>query len=146
MQLRIALALAAFAVIVSPAAPAQDATQWDKVVAKAKAEGKVTFYSGLVGSPSTAAVARAFEKATGINTEFLDLRISEIRERMRAEQIAGRVIGDVLTTSFNVTTSIEMNEGYIQPLKAFPNKGRVRAGSKIDNPSGTQIPAYMLKY
>ena len=69
MQLRIALALAAFAVIVSPAALAQDAPQWDKVVAKAKAEGKVTFYSGLVGSPSTAAVARAFEKSTGIATE-----------------------------------------------------------------------------
>ena len=55
------------------------------------------FYSGLVGSPSTAAIARGFEKRYGITAEFLDLRISEIRERMRAEQIAGRVIGDVLT-------------------------------------------------
>ena len=146
MQLRIALALAAFAVIVSPAALAQDATQWDKVVAKAKAEGKVTFYSGLVGSPSTAAVARAFEKSTGIATEFLDLRISEIRERMRAEQIAGHVIGDVLTTSYNVTTSIENNEGSIQPLRAFPNRTRVRADITIDNPAGTQVPVYVLKY
>ena len=65
---------------------------------------------------------------------------------MRAEQVAGRVIGDVLTTSYNVTTSIEMNEGHIQPLKAFPNKTRVRAGSRVDNPSGTQAPVYMLKY
>ena len=39
-----------------------------------------------------------------------------------------------------------MNEGYIQPLKAFPAKSRVRAGSKIDNPSGTQVSVYMLKY
>ena len=146
MQLRIALALAAFAVIVSPAALAQDATQWDKVVAKAKAEGKVTFYSGLVGSPSTAAVARAFEKSTGIATEFLDLRISEIRERTRAEQIAGHVIGDVLTTSYNVTTSIENNEGSIQPLRAFPNRTRVRTDITIDNPAGTQVPVYVLKY
>ncbi len=69
--------------------------------------------------------ARIREKY-GITAEFLDLRISEIRERMRAEQIAGRVIGDVLTTSFNVTTSIENNEGYIQPLKPFPAKSRVR--------------------
>ena len=86
-------------------------------------------------SPSTAAIARAFEKKYGITAEFLDLRISEIRERMRAEQIAGRVIGDVLTTSYNVTTSIEMNEGYIQPLKPFPAR-RACAGSKIDNPIG----------
>jgi iron(III) transport system substrate-binding protein len=125
---------------------AQDAAEWAKVTAAAKAEGKVVFYSGLVGSPSTAAIARAFEKKYGIAAEFLDLRISEIRERMRAEQIAGRVIGDVLTTSYNVTTSIENNEGYIQPLKPFPAKSRVREGSKIDNPTGTQAPVYMLKY
>jgi iron(III) transport system substrate-binding protein len=140
------LAFTIVALIAAGVAHAQSPADWDKVVAAAKAEGKVVFYSGLVGSPSTAAVARAFEKATGIQTEFLDLRISEIRERMRAEQIANRVIGDVLTTSYNVTTSIEMNEGYIQPLGDFPNKGRVRAGSKIDNPTGTQVPAYMLKY
>jgi len=126
--------------------PAQDAAEWAKVAAAAKAEGKVVFYSGLVGSPSTAAIARAFEKKYGIPAEFLDLRISEIRERMRAEQIAGRVIGDVLTTSFNVTTSIENNEGYIQPLKPFPNRARIREGSRIDNPTGTQVPVYMLKY
>jgi iron(III) transport system substrate-binding protein len=134
------------AVLLAGAAQAQSADEWSKVVAAAKSEGKVVFYSGLVGSPSTAAIARAFEKATGITAEFLDLRISEIRERMRAEQVAGRVIGDVLTTSYNVTTSIEMNEGHIQPLKAFPNKARIRAGSRVDNPSGTQAPVYMLKY
>ena len=126
------------------AAGAQAPADWDKIVAAAKAEGKVVFYSGLVGSPSTAAVARAFEKQYGITAEFLDLRISEIRERMRAEQVAGRVIGDVLTTSYNVTTSIEMNEGYIQPIKPFPNKSAIRA--KIDNTTGTQVPAFMLKY
>ncbi|MGZ5898048.1 MAG: ABC transporter substrate-binding protein [Xanthobacteraceae bacterium] len=142
MRIRIFLAAAA-ALFAASGAQAQD-TDWAKVIAAAKAENKVVFYSGLVGSPSTAAIARAFEKKYGISTEFLDLRISEIRERMRAEQVAGRVIGDVLTTSYNVTTSIEMNEGYIQPLKPFPGKARVRA--KIDNPSGTQVPAYMLKY
>ena len=135
-------ALAAVLVISSPALAHDEG--WDKVVATAKAEGKVTFYSGLVGSPSTAAVAGAFEKATGIKTEYLDLRISEIRERMRAEQIAGRIIGDVLTTSYNVTTSIENNEGWLQPLRAFPN--RTRADVAIDNLAGTQAPVYILKY
>jgi iron(III) transport system substrate-binding protein len=143
--MRVCFWLAAAAIAVATSAQAQD-TDWANVISAAKAESKVVFYSGLVGSPSTAAIARAFEKKYGIQTEFLDLRISEIRERMRAEQVAGRVIGDVLTTSYNVTTSIEMNEGYIQPLKAFPAKSRVRAGSKIDNPSGTQVSVYMLKY
>jgi iron(III) transport system substrate-binding protein len=146
MSIRRLLISAALVALSASVTSAQDAAEWAKVEAAAKAEGKVVFYSGLVGSPSTAAIARAFEKRYGITAEFLDLRISEIRERMRAEQVAGRVIGDVLTTSYNVTTSIEMNEGYIQPLKAFPNKGRVRAGSRVDNPSGTQAPAYMLKY
>jgi iron(III) transport system substrate-binding protein len=133
-----------FAAALVTSAFAQAPADWDKTVAAAKAEGKVVFYSGLVGSPSTALVARAFEKQYGITAEFLDLRISEIRERMRAEQVAGRVIGDVLTTSYNVTTSIEMNEGYVQPIKDIPNKGKLRA--RIDNPTGTQVPAYMLKY
>jgi iron(III) transport system substrate-binding protein len=145
MPTRVIPALATVFVISVPAL-AQDAAQWDKVVADARLEGKVTLYSGLVGSPSTAAVARAFEKATGITTEFLDLRISEIRERMRAEQIAGHVIGDVLTTSYNVTTSIENNEGSIQPLRAFPNRSRERGDITIDNPAGTQVPVYVLKY
>ena len=138
--------LSIFMVGLAAAQKAHAQTGWDKTVAAAKAEGKVVFYSGLVGSPSTILIARAFERAYGITAEFLDLRISEIRERMRAEQISGRVIGDVLTTSYNVTTSIENNEGYLQPLKGFPNKVRVREGSKIDNPSGTQVSAYMLKY
>lgn len=142
-----AIAIGLIAIPVATAQPwASAPSSWDKTVAAAKAEGKVVFYSGLVGSPSTILIARAFEKAYSITVEFLDLRISEIRERMRAEQISGRVIGDVLTTSYNVTTSIEMNEGYLQPLKTFPNKSRVRAGSQIDNPSGTQVPVYMLKY
>ena len=144
MRLRTCLLSVAAALASAGLAHAQTADEWNKVVAAAKSEGKVVFYSGLVGSPSTASIARAFEKTYGITAEFLDLRISEIRERMRAEQVAGRVIGDVLTTSYNVTTSIEMNEGHIQPLKAFPNKARIRAGSKIDNPTGTQAPAYML--
>ena len=60
--------------------------------------------------------------------------------------LLGRVIGDVLTTSYNVTTSIENNEGFIQPLRAFPNRARVRATIALDNPAGTQVPVYMLKY
>lgn len=146
MRARICLLSVAAVLISASLAPAQTADEWNKVVAAAKSEGKVVFYSGLVGSPSTAAIAKAFEKTYGITAEFLDLRISEIRERMRAEQVAGRVIGDVLTTSYNVTTSIERNEGHIQPLKPFPNKARVRAASRVDNPSGTQAPVYMLKY
>jgi iron(III) transport system substrate-binding protein len=144
MRLRTCLLSLAAALAGAGIAHAQSADDWNKVIAAAKSEGKVVFYSGLVGSPSTAAIARAFEKTYGISAEFLDLRISEIRERMRAEQVAGRVIGDVLTTSYNVTTSIEMNEGHIQPLKPFPNKANIRP--KIDNPTGTQAPVYMLKY
>jgi len=145
MRLRTSL-LAAAALLLGLTTGKAQTTDWDKVIAAAKSEGKVVFYSGLVGSPSTAAIARAFEKTYGITAEFLDLRISEIRERMRAEQIAGRIIGDVLTTSYNVTTSIERNEGYVQPLKPLPNRKRMRAASRIDNPSGTQAPVYMLKY
>jgi len=62
------VALAAVLVISSPALAHDEG--WDKVVAAAKSEGKVTFYSGLVGSPSTAAVARAFGFGAALGAGF----------------------------------------------------------------------------
>jgi iron(III) transport system substrate-binding protein len=136
----------AIAVAATGSAQAQTSAEWNTVIEAAKKEGKVVLYTGLIGSPSTKTVAKEFEKKYGIKVESLDLRISEIRERIRAELTAGRHIADVLNTSYNVTTSMERKEGAVQKLPPFPDRARIVPSAKLDNPSGTQVPIFDLKY
>jgi|SRR5712672_1338305 iron(III) transport system substrate-binding protein len=88
------IALAALAAGFALPASAQDAS-WDSVVAAAKKEGKVVVYNMALGAPYFAAVVKSFEKEYGIAVESLDLRASELVERIRTEQSAGRYLGDV---------------------------------------------------
>jgi iron(III) transport system substrate-binding protein len=138
------LVLAALSLAIPAIAQAQSPADWDKVIAAAKAEGRVVFSPGLLGSPSTVTIVREFERIYGIKVESIESRISETRERIRTEQASGRYNSDVLVTSYNVTSSIENNEKFIQPIPNFPNRSRLNAASKIDNPAGTQIPLYTI--
>ena len=85
--------LAAAPAIVRPAW-AQDA-DWDKVVDAAKKEGKLSFYTASIGSPFHKKVFDAFTAKYGIKVELLEARASEVRERVRVEQAAGRFLGDL---------------------------------------------------
>ena len=80
-------ALGTIAVLSMPAA-AQTPADWDKIVAAAKAEGSVTFYTGLPGNPTTKKIDEAFEKKYGIRMDVLEMRATELRERIRTERAA----------------------------------------------------------
>src|SRR5476651_1848957 len=43
----------------------QTRAEWDQTVAAAKAEGSVTLYTGLIGSPTSSALAKQFSKEYG---------------------------------------------------------------------------------
>ena len=110
------IALAALAAGFALPASAQDAS-WDSVVAAAKKEGKVVVYNMALGAPYFAAVVKEY----GIAVESLDLRASELVERIRTEQSAGRYLGDVEMVT---TTMIEeqLNNGdFVQKLPPIPN-------------------------
>ena len=64
-------------------------------------EGKVVVYSMALGAPYYVAVLKSFEAKYGIKVESLDLRASELAERVRTEQAAGRFLGDaeIITTT-----------------------------------------------
>jgi ABC-type glycerol-3-phosphate transport system substrate-binding protein len=78
-----------------------EVADWNKVVTAAKAEGALVLYTALVGAPSTKAIAKAFEAKYGIPVQVLEARASELRERIRTEQSAGRYLGDVMFNSEN---------------------------------------------
>lgn len=77
------------------AAPAASSAAWDAVVAAAKKEGKLVLYSGAATPKTLGPIMESYEKRYGIKVDLLFGRPSEIRERVRAEQAAGRVQADL---------------------------------------------------
>ncbi len=132
--------LAASAAIVRPAA-AQDA-DWQKVVDAAKKEGKVVVYTASIGSPFHKTVFKAFEAKYGIKVELLEARASEVRERVRVEQSAGRFLGD-LHHNGSTTTWLMTQDGNFQPHGPIPNLGNIEPPYQATDIS---IPAEVISY
>ena len=124
------------------AARAQAPADWAKVVDAAKKEGKLVVYTAATGQPAHVAVAKAFEKKYGISVSYLEARASEIRERVRTEQTAGRFIGDV-SHNGATTTALQLADGVFQPYGALPNIGNLRPPFTAD---GTRIPVFASAY
>jgi iron(III) transport system substrate-binding protein len=134
-------ALAPLASVRPARAQAPDA-EWAKVVEAAKKEGKVVVYNGAVGTPALPKALAAFEKKHGVRTELLEARASELRERIRTEQAAGKVLGDV-SHNGSTTTALQLAEGTFVPYGTLPNAGRPAAPFKAD---GTRVPIYVIQY
>jgi iron(III) transport system substrate-binding protein len=109
------------------AAAAQTPADWNKVIAGAKQEGSVTFYTGLPGNASTKKIAEAFEKKYGVRMDVLEMRATELRERIRAERASNRPLADVMHTAGTQTRQMAMEDGTIDTWGPLPNGGRIRA-------------------
>jgi iron(III) transport system substrate-binding protein len=122
-------------------AMAQDADD-PALVAAAKAEGKVTFYTSFLGAPFHIAAIKSFEKKYGIPVELLDVRASELRERLRTEQAAGRFIGDVIQNGA-ATMIRSQRDGELQPHGGIANTKRL---SPQQPATDVLVPSYILAY
>lgn len=133
--------LAVVALLAGAAVPAsaQDAS-WDAVVAAAKQEGKVVVYNMALGAPYFHAVIKSFETTYGIPVESLDLRASELVERIRTEQSAGRYLGDAEMVTTTMIEEQLKNGDFIQKLPPIPNAANLRPPFKTTDFS---VPAYV---
>jgi len=124
------------AVLAGAPGSASAQSDWDKVVAEAKKEGKVVIYNGT-NFKIVRQLGDVFQNEYGITVEVLDGRASEIRERIRTEQAAGRAIGDLI---YSGATSITLQaaEGAFKPHGGVP-LGKNLAEPFTDN--GTFLPA-----
>ena len=84
----------------------------------------------------------AFEAKYGIKVELLEARASEVRERVRVEQAAGRFLGD-LHHNGSTTTWLMTRDGNFQPHGAIPN---IKNVDPIYEPDDTKIPAEVISY
>jgi iron(III) transport system substrate-binding protein len=103
------------------------ADEWKDVVDAAKKEGKVVIYCMALGAPYYAAVLKSFEAKYGITVESLDLRASELAERVRTEQSAGRYTGDTELITTTMIEAQQKNGDYIQKLGEVPNARNLRS-------------------
>jgi iron(III) transport system substrate-binding protein len=124
------------AMLISGAGGALAQSGWDKVVAEAKKEGKVVVYNGT-NFKIVRKLGDAFQKQYGIAVEVLDGRASEIRERIRTEQTAGRFIGDVGYTGAT-SAALQAADGALQPHGGVP-LGKALAEPLVDD--GVFVPA-----
>lgn len=95
-----------------PAAPvatpsAADAA-WGKVIADAKKEGKLTVYSFNFLGDSAIALGRAFRNRYGIDVDVISGRGAEFIERLKTEQRAGKVMGDLMEGSNIHTRNLKL--------------------------------------
>lgn len=127
---------------VCTSAMAQSDAEWQKVVEAAKKEGKVVFYTGAVASPFHKEIGAAFEKKYGIKFEVLEARASELRERIRTEQAAGRFLGDVHHNGSTIT-ALMLKDGNLQPVGSVPNVKNLMPPFNADE---YRIPSYVLTY
>jgi iron(III) transport system substrate-binding protein len=123
----------------SLSASAQDG-DWNAVVDAAKKEGKIVVYNMALGAPYFTAVIKSFEKKYGISVESLDLRASELSERIRTEQAAGRHLGDAEMITSTMIEEQLSNGDYVQKLPTIPNATNLRPPFKTTEYS---VPAYV---
>lgn len=132
--------LAAAPAIVRPASAQSD--DWSKVVDAAKKEGKLLIYTASTGSVPHKKVIQDFESKYGIKVDLLEARASEVRERVRVEQSAGRFLGDVHHNG-STTTWLMTRDGNFQPHGPIPNVKNVEAAYEPDD---IKIPAEVISY
>jgi iron(III) transport system substrate-binding protein len=139
LRRRVLGVLAASAAIGSRAWAQDD---WAKAADAAKKEGKLVIYTASIGSPSLKAVTKAFEQKYGIAVELFEARASEVRERVRVEQAAGRFLGDVHHNG-STTTWLMMRDGNFQPHGPVPNIKNIVPPYEADD---IRVPAEVISY
>jgi iron(III) transport system substrate-binding protein len=120
---------------------AEDAA-WEKIAATAKAEGKLTIYNGT-GFAVMGKIAENFEKATGIKTEVLVGRATEIRERLRTEQAAGRHLADINYSGNTTLRAQQTEERNVVAHPPLPLAGKIEAPLSDD---GVVVPTNVGPY
>lgn len=119
--------LAAVLVLTSLAETASAQENWDAIVAAARTEGTVTLYSGQVGVSHLDDILSAFTEEYGIPVQKLELRGSELFERMRLEVATGRPTADVSLAGGSSTLEAM---GVLQPHGDVPNAKGLADGFK----------------
>src|SRR5205085_1979477 len=134
--------LAAFATVALSTTARADEELPADVVAAAKKEGKVAFYTSFLGAKAHLDIIKTFEAKYGISVELLDVRASEMTERIRTEQTSKRYIADVVQNG-SASLIRQEREGFLQKHGGIPNAKNLL---KDHQATDFGVPTYLLGY
>jgi iron(III) transport system substrate-binding protein len=140
MMVKTLKAVAVVAGLLGLVLPVRAQDSWQPVVDAAKKEGKLVIYDMALGAPYFNAVLKSFEVKYGIPVESLDLRASELSERIRTEQSAGRYLGDVEMITTTMIEEQRQNGDFIEKLPEIPNAANLRPPFRATEYS---VPAFV---
>ena len=144
VSLKCGLATVAFVLAAAAPSAAQNA-DWDKVVEAAKKEGKVSYYTSTLGAPFHLDIIKAFQAKYGITIELLDVRASEVDERIRTEQASQRYVADVVQHGSATLLGQYERPGILQPRGPVPNQKNLQSNF-AEEAADSRIPTYVLPY
>src|ERR1700759_5390448 len=137
------LGLAAGSAVLSASDLARAEDNWDKIVADARKEGHVVLYSAFVGMAAHETLKKDFQTNYGITVEVVEAPASEIRERIRIEQVAGRFTGDV-SENGRTTTTLQIEQDHVfDPFGQLPSLSRLKQDCLADE---IRLPSFAIAY
>jgi iron(III) transport system substrate-binding protein len=137
------LGLAAGSAMLSAPTVARAEDDWNKVVEAARKEGRVVLYSAFVGLAAHKDLKKDFEATYGITVEILEARASEVRERIRIEQAAGRFAADI-SENGRTTTTLQMDQDHVfVPYGPLPSLSHLKPEFHGDN---IRLPVFAIVY
>ena len=113
-------------------------TKFATLIEKAKAEGSVTWYEGLLESAGRAFSAH-FQQRFNIRVQHQPMSSGAINERFRAESSAGQHIADIFSVPDTVAMIEAIRAGNIGQIDT-DTKAKFPKGWIIDQPNGTAYP------
>jgi iron(III) transport system substrate-binding protein len=117
--------------------------EWDKIVAAARKEGRVVLYSAFVGLAAHQDLKKDFQASYGITVDILEARASEVRERIRIEQAAGRFAVDV-SENGRTTTTLQIEQDHVfDPHGPLPSLDRSKVEFRSDD---IRVPVFAIVY
>lgn len=117
--------------------------EWDKIVTAARKEGRVVLYSAFVGLAAHQDLKKHFEATYGITVDILEARASEVRERIRIEQAAGRFAVDV-SENGRTTTTLQVEQDHVfDPHGPLPSLDRSKPEFRSDD---IRVPVFAIVY
>lgn len=117
--------------------------EWDKIVTAARKEGRVVLYSAFVGLAAHQDLKKDFEATYGITVDILEARASEVRERIRIEQAAGRFAVDV-SENGRTTTTLQVEQDHVfDPHGPLPSLDRSKPEFRSDD---IRVPVFAIVY
>jgi iron(III) transport system substrate-binding protein len=116
---------------------------WSTIVEAARKEGHVVLYSAFVGLAAHQELKKDFQATYGITVDILEARASEVRERIRIEQAAGRFTADV-SENGRTTTTLQIEQDHVfDPHGPLPGLSHLKPEFHADD---IRLPVFAIVY